>query len=98
VRRVSAAAGADHSYELWLISPHYPKPRSLGVIGANEFTQRGLASDYDLDTLRGATYKVSFEPAGGSKTGEPTGPILFSGKLVEAVPVSPPPQPQQPKT
>jgi anti-sigma-K factor RskA len=98
VRRVSAAAGVDHSYELWLISPRFPKPRSLGVVGANEFTQRGLASDYDLDTLRGATYKVSFEPAGGSKTGQPTGPILFSGKLVEAVPVSAPPQPQQPKT
>jgi anti-sigma-K factor RskA len=98
VRRVSAAAGADHSYELWLISPRFPKPRSLGVVGANEFTQRGLASDYDLDTLRGATYKVSFEPAGGSKTGQPTGPILFSGKLVEAVPAPAPPQPQQPKT
>lgn len=96
VRRVSAAAGADHSYELWLISPHFPKPRSLGVVGANEFTQRALASDYDLDTVRGATYKVSFEPAGGSKTGQPTGPILFSGKLVEAVPAPAPPQP--PKT
>jgi anti-sigma-K factor RskA len=96
VRRVSAAADADHSYELWLISPRYPKPRSLGVVGANEFTQRALASDYDLDTVRGATYKISFEPAGGSKTGEPTGPILFGGKLVEAVPVTPPPQ--QPKT
>lgn len=98
VRRVLAAAGADHSYELWLISPHDPKPRSLGVVGASEFTQRALGSDYDLDTLRGATYKVSFEPAGGSKTGAPTGPILFSGRLVEAVPVSAPPPPQQPKT
>ncbi len=98
VRRVSAAADADHSYELWLISPRYPKPRSLGVVGASEFTQRALASDYDLDTVRGATYKISFEPAGGSKTGEPTGPILFGGKLVEAVPVAPPPPLQQPKT
>lgn len=97
VRRVSAAADAAHSYELWLISPHFPKPRSLGVVGASEFTQRSLASDYDLDTVRSATYKISFEPAGGSKTGEPTGPILFGGKLVEAVPV-PPPLAQQPKT
>jgi anti-sigma-K factor RskA len=98
VRRVSAPAGADHSYELWLISPHDPKPRSLGVVGAGEFTQRALGSDYDLDTLRGATYKVSFEPAGGSKTGAPTGPILFSGKLVEAVPASAAAPPQLPKT
>jgi anti-sigma-K factor RskA len=98
VRRVSAAPDAGHSYELWLISPRFPKPRSLGVVGSSEFTQRTLASDYDLDTLRGATYKISFEPAGGSKTGAPTGPILFGGKLVEGVPVPPAPQPQQPKT
>jgi anti-sigma-K factor RskA len=98
VRRVSAAADANHSYQLWLISPRYPKPRSLGVVGTGEFTQRSLASDYDLDTVRSATYKISFEPAGGSKTGEPSGPILFGGKLVEAVPVPPAPQPQQPKT
>jgi anti-sigma-K factor RskA len=97
VRRVSAAADAAHSYELWLISPRFPKPRSLGVVGASEFTQRSLASDYDLATVRSATYKISFEPAGGSKTGQPTGPILYGGKLVEAVPV-PPPQAQQPKT
>jgi anti-sigma-K factor RskA len=94
VRRVAAAADAGHSYELWLIAPGNPKPRSLGVVGANEFTQRSLASDYDLDTVRSATYKISFEPAGGSKTGAPTGPILFGGKLVEAVPVPPPSQPK----
>lgn len=96
VRRVSAAADAGHSYELWLISPRFPKPRSLGVVGANEFTERGLSADYDLDTVRNATYKISFEPAGGSKTGAPTGPILFGGKLVEAVPAPVPPA--QPKT
>ena len=96
VRRVSAAADAGHSYELWLISPRFPKPRSLGVVGTNEFTQRALAADYDLDTVRNATYKISFEPAGGSKTGAPSGPILFGGKLVEAVP--PPAPPQPPKT
>jgi len=96
VRRVSAAADTAHSYELWLISPRFPKPRSLGVVGANEFTERALAADYDLDTVRNATYKISFEPAGGSKTGAPTGPILFGGNLVEAVP--PPAAPAQPKT
>ena len=96
VRRVSAAADAAHSYELWLISPRFPKPRSLGVVGANEFTERALAKDYDLDTVRNATYKISFEPSGGSKTGAPTGPILFGGRLVEAVPAPAPPA--QPKT
>lgn len=95
VRRISAAADAGHSYELWLISPRFPKPRSLGVVGASEFTERALGKDYDLETLRNGSYKISFEPAGGSKTGAPSGPILFGGNLVEAVP---PPAPlQQPK-
>jgi anti-sigma-K factor RskA len=90
VRRLATAAGATHSYELWLISPQAPKPRSLGVVGAEEFTRQPLPSGLDVDALRSATYKISFEPAGGSKTGAPTGPILFSGKLVEAVPAATP--------
>ena len=91
VRRVSAAPEAGRSYELWLISPRFPQPRSLGVVGDEEFTQRPLPADFDLDTMRAATYEVSFEPAGGSPSGVPTGPILFTGELVESLPKSPPP-------
>jgi anti-sigma-K factor RskA len=29
---------------------------------------------------------VSLEPEGGSPTGLPTGPVLFTGKLVQATP------------
>ena len=32
---------------------------------------------------------ISLEPAGGSSTGVPTGPVLFTGKLVESLPGSP---------
>ena len=31
-----------------------------------------------------ATYAVSIEPRGGSPTGAPTGPVVFTGKLIEA--------------
>ena len=31
-----------------------------------------------------ATYAVSIEPPGGSPTGAPTGPVVFTGKLIEA--------------
>lgn len=86
VRRVAAKAAADHSYQLWLIAPHATKPQSLGIVGANEYTQSSLPADFDAAVLRNATYAVSFEPTGGSKTGVPTGPILFTGKLVESVP------------
>ena len=88
VRRVAAKADANHSYQLWLIAPHAAKPESLGVIGAGEYTQSSLPADFDAEAMRAATYAVSFEPPGGSKTGAPTGPVLFTGKLVESVPAA----------
>jgi anti-sigma-K factor RskA len=97
VRRVSATLEAGKSYELWLISSRVGAPRSLGLVGADEFTQRALPASFDVDTLRGASYAVSLEPAGGSKSGAPTGPVLFTGKAVESLPPSPP-KPVTPKT
>ncbi len=91
VRRVAATPEAGRSYELWLISSRFPAPRSLGVVGNEEFTQRVIPANYDLDTLRGASYAVSLEPAGGSPSGAPTGPVLFTGKAVEASPRANPP-------
>ena len=95
VRRVSAKPENGKSYELWLISSRGGTPRSLGIVGNDEFTQRAISGSYDLDTLRAATYAVSLEPTGGSPSGAPTGPVLFTGKAVEALPASPP---QTPKT
>jgi anti-sigma-K factor RskA len=86
VRRVSATAEAGRSYELWLISSRFSGARSLGVIGGDEFTQRPIPSEFNADTIRTASYAVSLEPAGGSKSKGPTGPILFTGKLVDAAP------------
>jgi anti-sigma-K factor RskA len=86
VRRVSAAPESGRSYELWLISSRFSAPRSLGVVGDDEFTQRAIPSGLDVDTMRAANYAVSLEPAGGSPSGVPTGPILFTGKMVESVP------------
>ena len=88
VRRVSAEKQAGKSYELWLVSDRFAAPRSLGLVGANEFARPTLAN-YDPATISGATYAVSLEPEGGSPTGAPTGPVLFTGKLVQSVPPSP---------
>jgi anti-sigma-K factor RskA len=88
VRRVSAAPETSRSYELWLISNKYPAPRSLGLVGASEFTARELPLEVDTDTIKSASYAISLEPAGGSTTGRPTGPILFKGRMVEALPGS----------
>jgi anti-sigma-K factor RskA len=89
VRRVTGASDNQRSYELWLISSKPPSPRSLGVVGASEFTTRPIPAGLDVDSLRAGSYAVSLEPAGGSPTGAPTGPVLFTGKMVETLPGSP---------
>jgi anti-sigma-K factor RskA len=98
VRRVSASAEANRSYELWLITSRSSPARSLGVVGGDEFTQRALPANVDVDALRTATFAVSLEPPGGSPSGVATGPVLFTGKAVESLPASPPPAKPAPKT
>ncbi|QIP05681.1 anti-sigma factor [Bradyrhizobium symbiodeficiens] len=93
VRKVGATPEPGKSFELWLISDKLPRPRSLGVIGASEFTARPLLASYDSEVVNGATYAVTVEQAGGSPDGRPTSSPVFSGKLIETVPPS---QPQAP--
>jgi anti-sigma-K factor RskA len=86
VRKVGASADPGSSFELWLISDKLPKPRSLGVIGANDFTSRPALSSYDADLVKSATYAVTVEQAGGSPDGNPHSAPVFAGKLIETVP------------
>ncbi|HEX4408947.1 MAG TPA: anti-sigma factor [Xanthobacteraceae bacterium] len=88
VRRISAGPESGRSYELWLVAKAQA-PRSLGLVGSDEFTTRPIPANFDVDAMRGAAYAVSLEPAGGSPSGAPTGPILFTGKMVESLPGSP---------
>jgi anti-sigma-K factor RskA len=80
VRRIGAEPQQDKSYQLWMVSSAYPAPRSLGVIGAD--TQDMSLASYNKDAIESATYAISLEPQGGSPTGAPTGPVMYSGKLV----------------
>lgn len=70
------AHGADRVLELWAI-PTSGAPRSLGVISADGATvvQRGRLLG------EASALAVSLEPPGGSPSGAPTGPVLYSGKL-----------------
>jgi anti-sigma-K factor RskA len=86
VRKVGAAVEPGKSYELWIVSDKLQRARSLGVIGSNDFTTRSVLAQYDPDTVNHATYAVTVEPEGGSPTGSATGPIVFTGKLIETVP------------
>jgi anti-sigma-K factor RskA len=89
VRKVGATPQPGKSYELWIVSDKLQRPRSLGVIGSNDFTTRAALAAYDPDTVNQATYAVTVEPEGGSPTGAATGPIVFTGKLIETVPPAP---------
>jgi anti-sigma-K factor RskA len=87
LRKVGApAAEPGKSYELWLISDKLPRPRSLGVIGANDFTARPVLASYDSDVVNAATYAVTVEQAGGSPDGSPHSTPVYTGKLIETVP------------
>jgi anti-sigma-K factor RskA len=88
VRKVGAPPiEAGKSYELWLISDKLGgRPRSLGVIGANDFTARPVLASYDTDLVTGGTYAVTVEQAGGSPDGAPHSTPVFAGKLIETVP------------
>ena len=57
--------------------PAHGAPRSLGLLpgGSGTVALRG-------QVLAGAdTLAVTLEPAGGSPTGAPTGPIVYAGKF-----------------
>lgn len=86
VRKVGAPSEAGKDYELWLVSKRYPAPQSLGVVGEGKFTVRRNLASYDSPTLSDATFSISLEPSGGSTTGKPSGPMMFTGKLMQATP------------
>lgn len=88
IRRLTAAPDSGRSYELWLNSNKLPNPASLGPVGNSEVTTRSIPQNIDVETMRSATYSVSLEPGSGSSTGAPTGPMLFKGRMIEAVPGS----------
>jgi anti-sigma-K factor RskA len=65
---------SDHDLQLWQIPAGATKPASLGVI-----PQDGKVVPPGVQA--GTLLLVSLEPKGGSPTGQPTGPVLYAGKL-----------------
>jgi anti-sigma-K factor RskA len=87
VRKVSAPIEPGKSYELWIISDRLNAPRSLGVVGVDDFTTGGQQlAPFDADMIRSGTYAVTVEQEGGSPNGNPTSAPIFTGRLVPAVP------------
>ncbi len=73
------ASPSRRVYQLWAIAAGASRPASLGVIGADG----RLALARPAVALKdGGSLAISVEPPGGSPTGQPTGPVVFTGKLV----------------
>lgn len=82
-RMTSAVTGLDigeHSPELWVI-PADGKPRSMGVMNAAVPSWAKVPATASSVMAAGVTIAVSVEPVGGSPTGQPTGPVILTGKL-----------------
>lgn len=79
VRALGAETPTGRSLELWSIVGS-DAPYSLGTLGVG--ATRVSVRSADRPRLDGATLAVSIEPPGGSPTGGPTGPVVYSGKLV----------------
>ena len=75
---VNMTAQPGRSLELWMIVGQ-GAPESMGVLAAG-----GASMERRIDAREMADmqFAVSSEPIGGSPTGAPTGPVLWSGKLV----------------
>lgn len=63
-----------HDLELWVLPPGAQKVASLGVL-----PKTGRLLKLTAPPATGTQFLVSLEPAGGSPTGQPTGPVLYAG-------------------
>lgn len=70
-------AGPAQSYELWLLTPE-GGVMSLAVLASLDASLE--VPERYRGRLRGQL-AVSVEPAGGSPTGQPTGPVILAGKI-----------------
>jgi anti-sigma-K factor RskA len=78
VTPVNVSPRPGHSLELWVIAGK-AAPKSIGLMkdeGATALDRLALDLQQDM------TIAVSLEPRGGSPTGAPTGPVIYSGRMI----------------
>ncbi len=77
---VGGDTGQGRDFELWVIEGEQA-PVSLGVIPAGAIAQLPVLEDLRPKMSAGSVFAISLEPAGGSPTGAPTGPVVAAGDL-----------------
>lgn len=78
VRPVATEVPQGHSLELWYIGQG-KAPASMGLVD-RAAKQVPLPAGAGIEK---ANFAVTIEPEGGSPTGGPTGPIVYSGQLLK---------------
>jgi anti-sigma-K factor RskA len=78
VMPVNVTPRPGHSLELWVIAGK-AAPKSIGLMHESGAT---ALDKMVLDMQQQMTIAVSVEPKGGSPTGLPTGPVIYSGQMV----------------
>jgi anti-sigma-K factor RskA len=76
---ISAEVPAGRSLELWFIGSG-ERPISMGLI-KSQAAHLTLPAGVKIEN---ASLAVSVEPEGGSPSGAPTGPVIYSGQLVRS--------------
>jgi anti-sigma-K factor RskA len=69
------------AYELWQLPPDGAR-LSLGLLNEQGGTVLQLTTDLSQLVQPGVGMGVSIEPPGGSPTGAPTGPVVYSGSIL----------------
>jgi anti-sigma-K factor RskA len=82
LHHVSGDREPGHDFELWMIEDG-GAPVSMGVIpvGAAVAVPVDIANRVRLG--QGVSLAITLEPAGGSPSGQPTGPVVSSGNLLQ---------------
>jgi anti-sigma-K factor RskA len=74
------AIARDRALELWMLPDGRP-PQSLGLVPATGIERVPLRSPVGVALQGIPALAVSLEPPGGSPTGAPTGPVLYTGRV-----------------
>lgn len=72
------------AYELWALPSNGKPPVSLGLLPRTGSVERTLTAAQRAALLSANRVAVSLEPAGGSPTGSPTGPVLYVADIASA--------------
>ncbi len=78
VRPVATVVPQGRSLELWYIGAGLP-PKSMGLVDKAERNMPWPEGAH----IEKANFAVTVEPEGGSPSGAPTGPVVYSGQLLK---------------